>query len=172
MFWEKKWEEEKEKREGTTGKMTKRFEGILINKEETCINHNKIKEGKRRKGITSSWRRWKWKINIEEKNIETKLLALKMADLDPYAMVIVKASRMRMLKCMPAAQAEDEAEAEAMAKWTWRWHEHLADPRGQFFFQNNRVKTVVITFTIVPVKSMNIHFFCDGALIYSHCYSF
>ena len=43
MFQGKKWEEEKEKREGETARMTERFEGILAKKEVACLERSNVK---------------------------------------------------------------------------------------------------------------------------------
>nr|XP_020186842.1 uncharacterized protein LOC109772572 [Aegilops tauschii subsp. strangulata] len=40
----KKWDEEREKREGTTAKLTERFEDILGKKEEACMKLSDLKE--------------------------------------------------------------------------------------------------------------------------------
>lgn len=49
-------------------------------------------------------------ILIEEQNVETKYHTLKMADLDPDAVMIVQTSRVRMLKRIWSVLEVEEAE--------------------------------------------------------------
>ena len=92
-------------------KTTKRFEDIMA-KEETCIKHNDVKEEKKSEWfdkfivVQEKLIKLQKKVELAAASEETKMLSMKMDNLDPDGGNIVQAVHAKMLKSLAAEMAE------------------------------------------------------------------
>ncbi|KAE8809146.1 udp-n-acetylglucosamine--peptide n-acetylglucosaminyltransferase spindly [Hordeum vulgare] len=122
---------EKEKREGAATKMTERFEDILA-KEEASAKSFDVKKACKVERFNILMVATEKKLKLEENKVEiaattkdSKMLSLKMEEVDNDARTIVQAVRLRMLKHLKdqlettekeASKKEADGEEEA-AEW-------------------------------------------------------
>ncbi|KAE8785746.1 hypothetical protein D1007_40481 [Hordeum vulgare] len=96
--------------------MTKKSEVITTKKEEACTR-NEVKEGKTGKRFDTFMEIQHKKLKIQENFFEintpskdSKMLFMKMLDLDPDATQIVQAYRATILKCLAKPKEDEPAE--------------------------------------------------------------